>query len=117
MPYFSLAASINIENVQVREPFKPGAPLTIYLDIANNTDQLDYLIGAQMVTKANINKSIIEKGIAKTIQINRLAIPANTKVSMSPLGIYVVSYDYQNNNKLQLFFENSGEVIINISSE
>jgi copper(I)-binding protein len=125
IPYLSLATSINVENIQVREPFKPNSPLTIYLDIVNNADQLDYLIGAEIIAPAGpaipkngaINKSIIDKAIAKTIQINRLVIPANTKVSLAPLGIYIASYDYQKNSKLKLVFENHEEAIIDIPSK
>jgi copper(I)-binding protein len=115
IPFFVSALGVN--NLQIRRAAGEGYPTTMYLDIENDSDQLDYLLGVEIVdhpeSKAIINKTVIEQGIAKIVKIDRLIIPADSKIKLSPLGIYIVVSDLTRDQKdirIKFIFK-SAEVI------
>ena len=91
----SFAQDIIISDLKTRPALQAGYPTTIYLNIENTSDQLDYLTDVKIIGYPNaivtINKTVIEKNVARVIHIDRLAIPQHSKVSLSPRGIYIVA--------------------------
>lgn len=106
----SQAEMVEVNNVRYR---KLNNNITIYMDINNNSDQLLYLLGAQIEKEPNftfkISKTVIDNNIAKIIEINRLVIPAKAKVSLAPLGIYLVVKNVKVNKKstIDLLFQSN----------
>ena len=125
LPYLAWADSLSVSNIQLRPSLQLGYPTTIYLTINNPNNQLDYLVGVEIVNhphaSVSINKTVIEKNIARIIHIDRLAIPPNSTVSLAPLGIYLVaqnlSPNFRDNKPIQLkfIFKNYGAIFHKIS--
>lgn len=109
-------AEIKISDEFVRIGYKEDYPTTIYLKLHNIGNQLDYLLGAQVINNQNanvtINKTVIEKGVVRIIRINQLTLPANSIVELAPQGIYLV---VRNINKfklsaIRLYFKYAGAI-------
>ena len=86
---------IILHDIEVRSALAEGYPTSIYFIIENKGEILDYLMSVELIDypkiKTTINKSIFEKKIARIIEINRLALPANTMVTSHPLHIYIIA--------------------------
>lgn len=96
---FSLLCKAN-ENVAINHLYSKyigdkNNSLVIYGVMNNISNQLDYLLGLEVVghpeIEVTINKTVIEQNVARIIKIDRLAIPAESSVSLTPLGIYLVT--------------------------
>lgn len=103
---FSKAEIIEIQNVTFR---KTKDSVTIYMDIYNNSNEIFYLIGKHLDYSFKIYKTVIDNNIAKIINIDRLIIPANSKINLMPLGIYLVVKDFklEQNLPIYLLFQNN----------
>ena len=87
-------AHVNVTDIKIKPALMAGYPTTVYFSLENDSDQLDYLLEVKSInfpsSKITIHKTIIEKNIARIIQIDRLSIPAHTKLNSLPLKIYLV---------------------------
>jgi copper(I)-binding protein len=84
LPFISSAEELEINNVKVRQN-------TFYLSISNLGDETDYLLRVEVDNSSGaIYKTIIDKGMARIIKIDRLIIPPRSMVDLAPLGIYIV---------------------------
>ncbi len=119
-----LAASsqaIKIDHLSYRSALTADYSTSFYLEIENDSNQLDYLLEVKIIDQPNlliqIRKTVIEKNIARIIKIDRLIVPAHSTVSLSPLGIYIVAtgplFFQENPLKLEFIFENAGKVVVN----
>lgn len=90
----AIAEDLSIKNVHIRSAIEDGYLTTLYLSIENKSNEIDYLIGAEIMDYpdlvVSINKTVIEKTIVRIINIDRLAIPPQSTVTLAPLGIYIV---------------------------
>ncbi|MEK6733818.1 MAG: hypothetical protein AABY27_01785 [Pseudomonadota bacterium] len=121
--FFSItarASDINIFNLQVRKAYTDGATTTIYFDINNNSDEINYLLDAEIINcptcKVTINKTVIEKNVARIITINRLAIPANSSINLAQKRIYMVIKNLglaRKPHRIKLIFQDQ-EVILDL---
>ncbi len=120
LSFTTLAETLKISNVKIITAFKYTYPSTVYLTIENSSNELDYLIGAELLEHPKayitINKTVVEKKIARIININQLAIPANSTVTLSPLGIYLIIKNLDPNSfnkhdyKIKFFFKKTGTI-------
>ena len=110
-------ASLSVNDINIRPALKANYPTTIYLAIDNDTNQLDYLLSVEIMDQQNstatINKTVIEKNVARIIKIDRLAIPPNSKIDLAPFGIYIVANNFYKAEtiKIRFVFKNAGEII------
>ncbi len=115
LPFIS--KGVDISNINIRSSIKQNYPTTIYLNIENDSNQLDYLLNIEVMeqpqSSATINKTVIEQNVARIIKIDRLAIPAHSKIKLAPLGIYIVINKLLDTSsiKLKFTFKHAGEVI------
>ncbi len=116
-PFISKA--IIIDDVRIMQAEGNNYPAVVYLSLENDSDNLEYLVGVEVIdhpeSKAIISKTVIEKNVARIIKIDRLAIPDYSKISLSPIGIYIVIHNLDSSSPIDLkfTFKNSGEVIVN----
>lgn len=123
--YSVFAEDLSIKNVKIRPAIEDVASATIYLSIENKSNQIKYLLGAQVIgypnSIVNINKTVIEKTISRIIKIDRLAIPSQSTINLLPLGIYMVIKKiplevYKSKTiDIRFIFENNEIVMKNIS--
>lgn len=116
-----IASDLTISDLSIRW----GKNSSVYFTINNLTNNMDYLIGAEVVGHpeaiVSINKTVIEKHIARIIKINKLAIPPHYSVKLAPIGIYLVikNLDQKNSNpkdhKIKLFFEEAESITFYIN--
>ena len=112
----SLAQDIIISDVKIRPALQASHPTTIYLNIENISDQLDYLSEVKIIgypdAIASINKTVIEKNVARVIHIDRLAIPPHSKISFAPGGIYIIATNLSAIKELtlQVTFKHHGKI-------
>ena len=119
LPCFAHGKSINIENITVKPALAEGYSTSIYLDITNEKSTLDYLTKVEIIghpeAKARINKTVIDKNIARIINIDRLIIPANSKVKLAPIGIFIrvtnLPFNISKNLKIKLSFMNEEAIV------
>lgn len=115
------AEAIIIDNLRIRPAVSNGYLTSFYFDLTNSSDSLDYLLKVELVdhqeSDFRISKTVIEKGIARVIKIDRLAIPSYTKVNLEPTGIYVVlnnlspQFIEEKRAKIKFTFTYAGEII------
>ena len=115
------AADINIHNLYVWPALDKKHPTTFYFDIKNNSNNIDYLIGAEIIdhpeVNISINKTVIEQNIARIIYIDQLAIPANSEIKLAPIGIYLICKNFPSeikDLKMKLIFKKQ-VIIINFN--
>jgi len=88
----STTPALTFSNAWIR-PAPPGVQsMAAYFDLANNTDQ-DIVIGESNSSKfamTMIHTTEFEDGVASMEHLDELRIPANSKVSLSPLGIHIM---------------------------
>lgn len=124
---FNAFAEVKISDVSIRKGPKSDYPVTIYLKIHNTGEKLDYLLGAQIIESessiVSVNKTVIERGVARIIRINQLALPAKSIINLSPQGIYLVARNINSfmltNSKLSIkfCFKYSASITYNFSSQ
>ena len=112
----ALADDLTISDLSIRW----GKNSAIYLTFNNVSNNIDYLMGAEVVGHpeaiVSINKTVIEKHIARIITINKLAIPAKYSVKLAPMEIYLVIKNLekksvtQENYKIRFFFKEAGSI-------
>lgn len=120
-----IAEDLSIKNVHIRSAIEDGYLTTLYLSIENKSNEIDYLIGAEIIDYpdlvVSVNKTVIEKTIVRIINIDRLAIPPKTTVTLAPLGIYIVIKKLplkvlkSRPLEMRFFFKNKGIVLQKIS--
>ncbi|MCT4634946.1 MAG: copper chaperone PCu(A)C [Rickettsiales bacterium] len=116
-PFISKA--IIIDDVRIMQAEGNNYPAVVYLSLENDSDNLEYLVGVEVIdhpeSKAIISKTVIEKNVARIIKIDRLAIPDYSKISLDPIGIYIVIHNLDSSSPIDLkfTFKNAGEVIVN----
>ena len=115
---------IVIHDLIIKQAINQNHLTTIYLNIDNSSDELDYLLAVRVIdypdAVVTINKTVIEKNVARVIKIDRLALPAHSTVKLAPLGIYIVinNLPAKERNipiKLELNFSKAGNKIIHFS--
>ena len=116
------AGSLTISDLSIRL----GKNSSVYFTINNISNNIDYLIGAELIGHpeviVTINKTVIEKGVARIITINKLAIPANYSVKLEPIGIYLVIKNLERKNlnkqgyKVKFFFKEAGNIIYSLKN-
>lgn len=117
LPFISNA--IIIDDVRIMQATGNNYPAVVYLSLENDSDDLEYLMGVEVIghpeSKAIISKTVIEKNVARIIKIDRLAIPDSSKINLTPIGIYIVIHNLNSSSPIDLKFnfKNSGEVIVN----
>lgn len=117
LPFISNA--IIIDDVRIMQATGNNYPSVVYLSLENDSDDLEYLMGVEVIdhpeSKAIISKTVIEKNVARIIKIDRLAIPDYSKINLAPIGIYIVIHNLNSSSPIDLKFnfKNSGEVIVN----
>lgn len=116
-PFISKA--IIIDDVRIMQATGNNYPAVVYLSLDNDSDNLEYLMGVEVIdypkSKAIISKTVIEKNVARIIKIDRLAIPDYSKIHLAPIGIYIVIHNLDSSSPIDLKFnfKNAGEVIVN----
>ena len=119
-PFFAYAENIKIHNVQIRPALQKGFPTTVYLSIDNLTNEIDSLLKVEVhgSTGTSINKTVIERGVARIIKIDRLTIPAHSTVNLAPFGIYIVvqglspEFAKETSMNIKLIFNNAGVILL-----
>lgn len=116
-PLFSKA--IIIDDLRIMQAKGNNYPAVVYLTLENDCDNLEYLLGIEVIdhpeSKSIISKTVIEKNVARIIKIDRLAIPDHSKINLAPIGIYIVIHNLNSSSSIDLkfTFKNAGEVIVN----
>ena len=68
-----------------------------YMSISNPTDKQITILGASAVAVANnveLHKSFVdEKGIGRMTSIDKIVVPDNSTISLSPGGIHIMLFD------------------------
>ncbi len=111
-----IVSAIEVKDIRL-ENYRIDSPSAAYLTIENDSDKVDYLLGVEIVNQPNakavVYKSVLDQGVARNAKIDRLAIPANSKVELNPLGIYIVLYGLEKNKEpIELKFHfSSGNVL------
>lgn len=88
----------------------------IYLDIENELDQDDELLGVEtkIADMSSIHKTVVDNGISQMVHIDRLVVPAKKVVSLKPTGIHIMLMKLKQSLKsgdefeVSLNFKNAG---------
>ena len=76
-------ATIKITDIETRLSLLDNNPITVYFTMENTGKELDYLykviVNNHPGSKVSIHKTVIEKGVARIIKIDRLSLPADIK--------------------------------------
>ena len=85
----------------IRAPIDEAVLVSLYFNIYNQSEQVDYLMSVQtnVGNKINIAKTVKINGINKSVFIEKVAIPPKTEVKFQPMGIYLVIGEL--NNKIK----------------
>ena len=109
---------IEITDIETRQSPLDQNPITVYFTIENTGIDLDYLykviINNQPNSIVKINKTVIEKGVARVINIDRLGLPPAIKFNSKRLRIYLVIEGLPSNIKdfeLKFIFANNKPII------
>jgi protein SCO1/2 len=81
-----------IENAWIR-PAPPGSQsMAAYFDLQNNSDQDIVIVDSKSsaFSMAMIHNTAIKDGISSMNHVNELLVPANSKVSLSPLAMHMM---------------------------
>jgi hypothetical protein len=97
----------------------------VYMSIKNNTSEQLTIVGASAATIANnveLHKSFIdEKGISKMAHLDKIVIPANSTIELTPGGIHVMLFDLKKSLNtddvfdLTLACQNKGVIVIKVT--
>lgn len=114
---------IKIYNLHIQPNFAKLNFLTLYLTIENNTNKTDFLlkITSNFAKYCKIQKTIIENNIASVVAIEKISIPAKSKISFDPGSIHIYIKDLEKKTlnigdkiKFKFFFENSGQIEVEL---
>lgn len=109
--------NLKIHDLIIKQAIDSNHPATIYLNIENLGNKLDYLLAVEIADHpeaiVTINKTVIEQNVARIIKIDRLTIPAESTINLAPLGIYLVARNLPATQsiKIKFIFSNAQEVI------
>ncbi len=83
---------LSVSDGWVRAPIDEAVLVSLYFNIYNQSEQVDYLMSVQtnVGNKINIAKTVKINGINKSVFIEKVAIPPKTEVKFKPMGIYLV---------------------------
>lgn len=105
----------SIKDVWAR-PANAEGNSAIYLDIQNNLDKDEELLGVStnVADITEIHKTVIDNGISQMVHIDRLVVPAKKAVNLKPKGIHIMLMKLKRTLKsgdefdLSLNFKNAG---------
>ena len=112
---------IEIIDPWIRKTQPSVATTTFYFQVKNISKHTDFLIGvtSQISNKINIQKSVNINNKIQSVIVSNVAIPANTIINFSPMGINIIIHDITRaliaGQQLEfiLIFKNAGEKKIN----
>jgi copper(I)-binding protein len=97
-------------------PADKGANSAIYMHIENEGKNDDALleIKTDVADKVELHKTVTENGVSSMVKVDKLAIPAGSKVKLAPKGLHVMllglKQDLKTGNEfeIELVFEKAG---------
>jgi periplasmic copper chaperone A len=94
---------IEVSDAWARASLASNKNSAAYMEINNPTNEQITVLGASAITVANnveLHKSFVdEKGISRMTSIDKIVVPANSTISLSPGGIHIMLLDLK--RKLQ----------------
>jgi copper(I)-binding protein len=113
--------NITISRLWARPTHGNNMSTAVYMNIINK-GELDYLtnVRTNIARMTTIHKTIFEQGVAQMVQVNRLAIPANTTIILQPKALHIMlmglntSLAVGESFDLELTFEKAGTVTVQV---
>jgi len=117
-PLTPASAGISVSGAWVR--VVPGGTGSAYMTITNSSGKEDALMGVSTdaASSAMIHRTEVKGGVASMSMVDRLPIPANGKVELSPGGYHIMLEGLRQQLSpgdevvLRLRFERAGEVTV-----
>jgi copper(I)-binding protein len=113
--------SLDIENVWAR-PSMGNNTSAIYMDIKNPNDTNDVLVSVECSVAKDVmlHKTVKEQEIATMVHLDKLSIPAQTEIKLSPGGIHIMlsnlvkQLEVGDRFNLKLVFLKAGEINLDV---
>ena len=106
-------ATVKVSNIVTRQSILDNRPITAYFTLENTGNEIDYLLEVKIENYPSalvtLHKTVIEKGVARIIKLDRLGIPSKIKFDSNKLRIYLViegNYLESENIKINFTFSN-----------
>ncbi len=120
---FLVALSFGVPKIVVKDPWVREVPpvstmSAAFMEIYNEGDEEDYLIGVEtdVARVAELHTTIMEGGMMKMRKLENVKVPAKGKVSFKPMGKHIMLIDLKKvlrageKVKLTLIFKKSGKI-------
>ena len=120
---FLAAFSFGVPKIVVKDPWVREVPpvstmSAAFMEIYNEGDEDDYLIGVEtdVARVAELHTTIMEGGMMRMRKLEKVKVPAKGKVSFKPMGKHIMLIDLKKvlrageKVKLTLIFKKSGRV-------
>jgi periplasmic copper chaperone A len=113
------SSTLTIQDVWARSE-GAGHNSAAYLQITNNTDQDDRLLGAEstIAGSTEIHAVVSHDNVMKMEEVDEITIPAGETISLEPGGYHVMFFDLRQDLEVAeeieftLIFERAGEVTV-----
>ncbi|MFN7039049.1 MAG: copper chaperone PCu(A)C [Alphaproteobacteria bacterium] len=113
-------ANIEVKNLQARPSMGKLGNSAAYMDISNNSEEIDILLSAEtnIAENCEIHKTVVSNNIHQMIKIDKLAIPSKGSVLLAPHNIHIMLIGLKTELKegdeftLNLIFEKAGKIEI-----
>ena len=110
--------TLEVRDAWIRVPIEGAFSASLYFKIYNSSIKTDYLINVEVdiSEQVQIYKTVKYNGVSKSIEIEKVALPAKTEVKFEPMGIYLLMSNFNNKItkgdkiKFKLIFTNSGPI-------
>lgn len=92
---FAVAENISVEDSQIRQPM-PGRTVTAgYLTLHNHTavEQQLVTVSSEAFARVELHQHSHRDGMMRMEQVDAIAIPANSAVSLAPGGLHLMLFE------------------------
>jgi len=88
----NLNGTVNIQNAWIRPAPPAASTMAAYFELVNNSDQDLRIVDSQspQFAMTMIHNTVIEDGLAKMQHMDALVVPANSRVTLEPLGKHMM---------------------------
>jgi copper(I)-binding protein len=107
----NIADNIEIEDAYVRETLENVHTTAGYAIIKNNSESEVFVVGAKSpkVKKTELHTIEMRKGVARMVEVKKIAVPANGSVNLEPgsfhLMLFTVDVPLQGKNEVPMIFK------------
>ncbi len=121
------AQEFRIAGLVITEPWAPataapGQAGAVYLTLANETEEGEYLVGAstEIAAMAQLHETQVTNGVARMVPVERLGLGPGMNADLSPGGVHIMLMGLTapltigQSFRLTLTFERAGPIKIDV---